>query len=107
MEPFIGQIEFFPYDSPPEILGGSARLAQYLEYPELARKAGVEGRVVVNVLVSSTGEVLDTEVIKSLGDNGCDEAAIKAIKSVKWRPAYQRDKPVKVWIAITVTFHLK
>ncbi len=63
--------------------------------------------MIVNVILSKDGRVIGTEVIKSLGNNGCDEAAIRAIKSVKWKPAYQRDKPVKVKIAISVVFRLK
>jgi len=51
--------------------------------------------------------VIKVIVIKSLGNNGCDEAAINAIKSVKWKPAKQRDKPVKVSVGIPVVFKLK
>ena len=61
----------------------------------------------VKVLVDERGNVVKTDVIKSLGNNGCDEAAVKAIKSVKWKPAMQRDKPVKVWVSIPVRFVLK
>jgi protein TonB len=78
-----------------------------LVYPEIARKAGVEGTVQVRVLISPKGEIIKIELIKSLGNNGCDEAAIKAIKSVKWNPAYQRDQPVQVWLSVSVRFKLK
>lgn len=101
------QVVFVNYDTPPEIIGGYDELAKNLVYPEIARKAGVEGRVLIWVLLSKEGKVLGTEVIKSLGNNGCDEAAIDAIKKVKWRPAYQRDQPVNVKVAITVNFRLK
>ena len=50
--------------------------------------------------------VLQTKISQSLGPNGCDEAAIKAIKSVKWLPAKCKDKPVIVWIAVPVDFKL-
>ena len=63
--------------------------------------------MIIYVLVDRKGNVVDTKVIKSLGATGCDEAAISAIKSVKWKPAMQRDKPVKVWVAIPVIFKLK
>jgi len=62
---------------------------------------------VVKVLIDKNGNVADTEVIKSLGrDNGCDEAAINALKAVKWQPAKQKGKPVKVWVSIPVVFKL-
>ena len=98
---------FEVFDKPPSIVGGYAELARKLIYPELARKAGIEGNVIVNVLIDRDGRVLATKVMRSLGNNGCDEAAIKAIKSVKWNPAFQRDKPVKVWVSIKVAFVLR
>ena len=66
-----------------------------------------EGRVIIEIKLSKTGQILDTKVVKSLGNNGCDEAAIDAIKKVKWEPAYQRDKPVNVIVSIPVVFRLK
>ena len=98
---------FLAYDEPPEPIGGFAAIQRNLEYPEIARKAGVEGRVIVQCVIDEKGNVVSTTVVKSLGNNGCDEAAINAIKSVKWKPAKQRDKPVPVRVAIPVVFKLK
>ncbi len=98
---------FVAYDEPPQPIGGFASIQKNLVYPEIARKAGVEGRVFVNVLIDQKGNVVDTKIVKSLGNNGCDEAAVAAIKAVKWKPAKQRDKPVKVWVAIPVVFKLR
>ncbi len=98
---------FVPYDEPPFPIGGFGSIQKALKYPEIARKAGIEGRVVIQVLVSEKGKVIKTRIIKSLGHSGCDEAAVKAIRGVKWKPALQRDKPVKVWVAIPVIFRLK
>jgi len=102
-----GDMIFVPYDEPPSPIGGFGSIQKALKYPEIARKAGIEGKVIVQVLVSEKGKVIDVRVIKSLGHSGCDEAAVKAIRSVKWNPAMQRDKPVKVWVAIPVIFRLK
>ena len=98
---------FVAYDDPPQPLGGFAGIQKNLVYPEIARKAGVEGRVYVNVLIDERGNVIDTKILKSLGNNGCDEAAVAAIRKAKWKPAKQRDKPVKVWVGIPVVFKLK
>lgn len=98
---------FVPYDEAPSPIGGFRSIQKALKYPEIARKAGIEGRVIIQVLVSEKGKVIDTRIIKSLGHSGCDEAAVKAIRGVKWKPALQRDKPVKVWVAIPVIFRLK
>lgn len=98
---------FVAYDEPPEIIGGYAALVAALEYPELARKAGIEGLVVVSAVIDENGKILSAEIAKGLGDKaGFEKAAIKAIKSVKWKPAYQRDRPIKVRFAIPVRFRL-
>jgi periplasmic protein TonB len=98
---------FVAYDEPPEPIGGFAAIQEKLVYPEIARKAGVEGRVYVQVIIDERGNVIRATVTKSLGNNGCDEAAVAAIKAVKWKPAKQRDKPVKVSVGIPVVFKLK
>jgi len=98
---------FVPYDDPPQPIGGFAAIQRNLKYPEIARKAGVEGRVMVHVQIDEGGKVVNTRILQSLGNNGCDEAAVEAIKSVKWKPAKQRDRAVKVWVAIPVVFKLK
>ncbi|MCI0515451.1 energy transducer TonB [candidate division KSB1 bacterium] len=98
---------FVAYDEPPEPIGGFGAIQTNLKYPEIARKAGVEGKVYVKVLVNERGDVVRTEILKSLGNNGCDEAAVEAIRKARWKPAMQRDRPVKVWISIPVIFKLK
>ena len=98
---------FVPYDEAPEPIGGFNAIQKKLVYPEIARKAGVEGRVTVQAQIDVNGDVIRTKVVQSLGPNGCDEAAIAAIKAVKWKPAKQRDRPVKVWIAVPVDFRLR
>ena len=98
---------FVPYDKDPEPIGGMAAIQKNLVYPEMARKAGVEGMVIVQVVIDKAGNLVSAKVIKSLGNNGCDEAAIAAIKSVKWKSALQRDEPVTVLVAISVIFKLR
>ena len=98
---------FVAYDSPPTPIGGFRAIQQNLHYPAIARKAGIEGRVILQVLVDENGSVGQTKVLKSLGKSGCDEAAVQAIKRVKWKPAQQNGKPVKVWVAIPVVFSLR
>lgn len=98
---------FVPYDDPPEPIGGFAAIQAKLIYPEIARKAGIEGQVTVQAKISERGEVIDTRILVPLGNSGCNEAAVAAIKAVKWKPAKQRDKPVAVWVSIPVRFKLK
>ncbi|MCU0643592.1 MAG: energy transducer TonB [bacterium] len=98
---------FVPYDDPPDPIGGFAAIQAKLVYPEIARKAGIEGTVTVQAKISERGEVIDTRILVPLGNSGCNEAAVAAIKAVKWKPAKQRDKPVAVWVSIPVRFKLK
>ena len=88
-------------------VGGFQAIQRRLVYPEIARKAGVEGRVLVWAQIDVNGNVVRTKIVKTLGPNGCDEAAVNAIKAVDWNPAKQKDRPVKVWIAVPVDFKLR
>ena len=74
-------------------------------YPEMARKSGVEGIVVVKVLIDKKGNVEKAEIFKSIPV--LDDAALKAAKKCKFKPAKQRDKLVKVWMIIPYKFKLK
>ncbi len=101
-----GSQMFVAYDFPPEPVGGFAAILKHLRYPEDARKEGIEGRVVVHVCVDENGDVVGTKILKSLRKD-MDEAAVEAVRAVKWRPALQRNIPVKAWVAIPVIFRLK
>jgi protein TonB len=98
---------FVPYDEPPFPIGGYAAMQANLRYPDLARKAGIEARVIVGVLVDEKGNSIKTQVLKSSGSPlRFDEAACDALLTVKWKPAVQRDRPVKVWVSVPVVFKL-
>jgi len=74
------------------------------KYPDLARRAGIEGRVTVMVTISKTGNVLDAAILRSVPM--LDEAAIAAAKKCTFKPAKQRDKFVKVKMSIPFDFRL-
>jgi protein TonB len=97
---------FVAYDKPPEPVGGFAAIQKNLRYPTIARKAGIEGIVIVEAVIDEQGHVIQTNIAKSLGESGCDEAAINAVKSVSWKPASRDGVPVKVMISIPVKFQL-
>jgi protein TonB len=78
------------------------------KYPEIARKAGIEGSVWVKVLVDKSGKVKDAIVLKESGSNaGFEEAALEAAKQGVWKPAMQNKQPVALWVAYEVKFQLK
>lgn len=93
------------YDNAPEPVGGYAAIQASLVYPQAALDNRIEGRVVLNLHIDKNGEINDIEILKSLGYE-CDEAAIRAVKSIKWTPAKQRDKGVMAWMGVPVVFKL-
>ena len=99
--------DFLPLENQPKPIGGIAAIRKLIKYPEIARKAGIQGRVVIHVLVNEEGVPVDTKVLQSLGNSGCDEAAIDAIMKTRFTPATQRGRAVKFWMSIPITFQLK
>ena len=96
------RVKFIPYDDPPVPLRPIRP-----KYPEIAQEAGIEGTVVVQVFVDDKGRVKETVILKGIPNTGLDEAASEAIRSVRFRPAKQRERAVGVWISIPVNFRLK
>lgn len=74
-------------------------------YPELAKRAGIEGSVILKVLVDLKGDVEDIEILKT--HPLLEASAIAAVKQFKFTPGKQRDKTVKVWMSIPFNFRLK
>lgn len=96
---------FLVVENEPVLIGGLEGIQKSIKYPELARRAGIEGRVFVQFVVDEKGNVIDPVVIRGIGA-GCDEAALEAVKKAKFIPGKQRGRPVKVQYALPVTFKL-
>jgi protein TonB len=90
----------------PELEGGLAGLQKKIKYPEIAKKAGVEGRVFVQFIVDEQGNVTNPEVVRGIGA-GCDEEALRALRTAKFTPGKQRGKAVRVKMSLPITFKLK
>jgi metallo-beta-lactamase class B len=72
-----------------------------VDYPEAARKARVNGVVVVEAVVDEKGDVVSTRVLKGL-PLGLDKAAQDSVRQWKFKPAMAYGKPVKVYTTLTV-----
>jgi len=96
---------FLVVENEPVLIGGLEGIQKSITYPELARRAGIEGRVFIQFVVDEKGNVIDPIVIRGIG-GGCDEAALEAVKKAKFIPGKQRGRPVKVQYALPVTFRL-
>jgi TonB family protein len=75
------------------------------EYPEAARRAGVEGTVILDATISETGEVTRVAVERGL-PLGVSEAAVAAVRHWKYKPARGRAGPVPSHKAIRIVFSL-
>ncbi len=90
----------------PTLIGGLASVQSRITYPRAARRAGVEGRVIVQFVVNEKGDVTDPLVVHGIGA-GCDEEAVRAVSQAKFTPGMQRGRPVKVRLSLPVVFTLE
>jgi protein TonB len=91
---------FFAFDTYPVVVESAKP-----KYPELARKAEVEGTVIVMVTIDENGRVLSAWVAES-STAVLDEAAVAAAYKFRFTPAKQREVPVKATISIPFRFSL-
>ncbi len=92
-------LEFWKVEEKPTIVKEVAPT-----YPEIARKAGLEGKVFVKFLVGRDGRVRDVQILR--GQEIFRQSAIDAIMQFVFKPAMQNDKPVSVWMTQPLTFRL-
>ena len=91
--------------------GGDAALLKYLtdsvKYPELAKKHGVQGRVVIGFIVEKDGSLTDVKVLRHV-DIALDAEALRVVKGMpKWIPGCQDEQLVRVRYNVPVSFRLK
>jgi len=96
---------FVAVEEMPEPIGGLKSIQEKIIYPEIAIRAGVQGKVFIRAFVDENGSVIKAEVVKGIGA-GCDEAAINAVLQTKFSPGKQRGRPIKVQITIPIIFKL-
>jgi TonB family protein len=99
------EMYFVSVENLPEPIGGMMAIQKKVVYPEIARRAGIQGTVYVEAFINERGEVDRAVVRKGIG-SGCDEAAVAAVKQSKFRPGTQQGVPVKVRLAIPIRFRL-
>ena len=90
----------------PELIGGLYSIQSKIIYPEIAKRAGIEGKVYVLAFIDENGDVANARIIKGIGA-GCDQAALDAVKKAKFNPGEQNGKPVKVQVTIPIVFKLQ
>jgi periplasmic protein TonB len=108
-EPEDPTIHFTVVEKDPEPINGYKsfyqQLAKNLKYPIQARRIGTEGKVIVEFIVNKNGEPSDLKVIRGIG-SGCDEEAMRVLSLTRWEPGKQRGRPVRVKMAMQISFQL-
>ncbi len=100
---FVEEMPTFP--------GGNDALmsffGQNIKYPEIARRAGVEGKVYIQFVVGRDGSITSAQVAKGIGA-GCDEEAIRVVKLMpKWNAGKQNGRTVLVQVVVPIIFKLQ
>jgi protein TonB len=76
------------------------------EYPELARKARLPGRVVLQAVIAKDGTVVEVSVLRS-DSSLFEDAAVQAVKQWRYEPALSGGQPVAVYFTVVVEFRLE
>lgn len=92
-------------DEMPRLKGGLGKLTNQIRYPAKARKAGIQGRVIVQFIVDVNGKVKNPKVIQGIG-GGCDEEAVRVIRRSRFKPGTRDDKPIDVVMSMPIGFWL-
>lgn len=92
--------DFVPYEKEPQLVKKVEP-----KYPELAMRAGLEGKVIVKIWVDKEGKVKQVVVLKSDAEI-FNDPAIDAAKQFVFTPAYMNNGPVAVWVSFPFRFRL-
>ena len=105
-------IPFQLVEEKPSFDGGDANkfskwVNSKLEYPEIAKENGVQGRVTLQFTVEKDGTVTKVKVLRGV-DPSLDKEAVRVVSmSPKWKPGKQRDRAVPVTYTFPVIFQLR
>jgi protein TonB len=89
----------YQVDSEPTVI------SDFRVYPNDARRAGIEGTVLLSITIDIEGTVVNARVMKGPG-RGLNEAALEAIRKFKFKPAMKAGQPVSTEITYKYTFQL-
>jgi TonB family protein len=102
----LDDVYFVAVEEAPGPIGGLEAIQKKITYPEVAKRAGIQGRVFVKAFINEKGDVVRCEIIKGVHP-ALDSAAVDAVMKTKFTPGRQRGKPVKVQVSIPIVFALK
>lgn len=91
------------FDSPPELVGGPAALAKYLDYPSRLRAGRIQARSLVTVLVGANGRVRQVSLSPQL-DQELERIVLLAVNRSQWRPGRKNGSTKDGEISFFITF---
>lgn len=92
-------------DQQPVLKEGLKKLEEKVTYPQKCKQAGIEGRVLVQIIVNKNGQPENPKIIKGLG-HGCDKEAIRIAKQARFKPGKINNKPANVKYLLPVIFSM-
>jgi protein TonB len=96
--------DFVPVEKEPYI--DIKELQRKVVYPDLAKRAGIEGKVSIRVLVGKNG-MPKKHIVESTDSDLLNDAAIKAVMTSQFTPAIQNNQPIDCWVSIPIVFRLR
>ena len=105
------EVVFKAVEQMPQFPGGDAELMKYIskniKYPTMAMENNIQGRVVVQFVVTKTGAIGEVKVIRSK-DPDLDKEAVRVVKSLpNFIPGKMNGQAVNVWYTLPITFKLQ
>ena len=106
-----GSEVFFIVEEMPEYPGGELALRQYIansvDYPEIAKENGIQGKVYVTFVVTKDGSTADVKIARGV-DSSLDAEALRVVNSLpKWKAGKQRGQFVNVSYTVPINFVLQ
>lgn len=98
-------------DQAPAFIGGYSTLYRFiastLRYPADARRFGIQGEVLISVIITKDGKIIDETIENGIG-YGADEEALRVIQNIpdEWLPGLVNGEPTDIKIVIPITFKL-
>ncbi len=101
---------FFIVENMPKFPGGDMELRKYIaqniQYPEIAKENGIQGKVYIQFVVNKKGKVEQVKVVRGV-DQSLNKEAVRVISNLPaWSPGSQRGKAVKVSFTVPINFQL-
>ncbi len=99
---------FIPHDTPPKLMN-AGELVRLLEagYPTELKEEGIEGVVLLWLFVDEAGRPVKLQLRRSSGFRSLDRIAQDVADQMRFRPAYNQDRPVGVWVAQQIRFEFQ